>query len=385
MLKFVGVVALLGMLACNGPAGPFEAVEPEPQADDEEWAAPVELGTRDGRITWGENLHFVSRVAGRADLHHRVSDDEGLTWSEPVAIPGAGAPPLYGTFIAEGRHLYLLTEDADGHLYFRKSTNEGQTWSSAVRLSATAIERPHRVSIAVRGNFVHVVNSREFNAGPARKIQYWRSSDGGNSFTNMIVLDDHTDGPVNPDVAVEGSLVHVVYERVDESDRPIYYLRSTDNGSTWDAPRKLSEPGGQPSIRPRLVAMDGILIVAWEQRVTAIPDDRDIVVRRSLDQGTTWSAIRFATQSPGLYYSHPVIAGRSGGVVVIAFPGGEGTRIADHASRATISKDYGVTWNQDQVISEEMAQPFAAAVSATAAHVIVRNGRFFYARRSVSP
>jgi hypothetical protein len=309
-----------------------------------------------------------------------VADLQGANWSAPQRITGAGAPPLYRTFVASGSNLHLLTNEG-GHLYFRGSTDDGDTWSSRIRLSATDLQRPHRVALAVSGDHVHVVNSLSFTAGANRQIFYWRSANGGASFGSAVVLDNHPDGPVNASIASEGSVVHVLYDRFD--DKHVYYLRSSDNGATWTDPLPISDPAGGETLRPRIVAVGGRVIASWQQDIPGATFTQRIAVRRSPDGGTTWLSVQFVTP-PGARYNHQVIAPGTGGRIHVAFINGVVGAPATTAEYI-LSEDYGENWSAPQIVAtlgaDGAGQPYEMVEAGGWVHMVLGPPQGYYSRR----
>jgi hypothetical protein len=299
-----------------------------------------------------------------------------------VALATSGAPPLYRSFVADQDRLYLLTTESDGHLHLRRSSNAGGSWGGPVQISSTDVQKPHRVALAVRGDFVHVVNSREFNVGADRQIFYWRSTDGGASFAAAVVLDDHPDGPVNPSVAVEGSVVHVAYERFDEGPQ-LYYLQSPDDGLTWSDPMRLSNPTDGNALRGRVQAVAGRVIVSWQQDILGPSFSQRIGIRRSLDAGATWQAVQFVTPAGRLFNHHVIVAQLGGDVHIACLDGRPGS--ADATAQYVGSDDYGATWSAPQTIASQSAdgasQPFEMAADAGYVHLVIGPTPALYSRR----
>ena len=73
-----------------------------------------------------------------------VSDDNGLTWSAPVAV-GASRFPGFGLVFADPAdpdHAFLTVPDGDQRAYLVETTDGGATWSAPLRLSSRAGPEP---------------------------------------------------------------------------------------------------------------------------------------------------------------------------------------------------------------------------------------------------
>ncbi|MBA2557433.1 MAG: fibronectin type III domain-containing protein, partial [Chloroflexi bacterium] len=334
------------------------------------WSSPAKLGQDHPRLAWGDRLYWISTQPGQGSrLYLRTSTNEGATWSDPQDTGITSRDVLkYRSFVAVGSTLYLLTvHRSTQDLWFHKSTNGGATWSST-NLTRTEEQKANRGSIAVNGSYVHVVNSREFNYSN-RTVTYWRSTDGGATWAAPVTLGDETGGGmVNPDVATEGSEVHIVYENwagstsVYAAGHHLVYRRSTNNGATW-APTYTLRTGSVA--RGRLVAMGGRVIIAWEDYFDAAANNSDIFLRRSLDGGASWQPVQRVTNEP-LKNGHPVLVGGPLGVLHL------GIYVADsnvEPSYYMQSRDYGATWGPREVVTSVADFPYGMAVSASYVHM----------------
>jgi hypothetical protein len=184
--------------------------------------------------------------------------------------------------------------------------------------------------------------------GPAG-IYYRRSVNNGRLFSDSIRLDEAGGQSSESDLAVEGTLLHVVWEEMAVSGtlEEILYTRSDDDGRTFAPPVNVSQSPGLAETDPD-VAVDGDLVVlAWEGRAVpadaAITRNRDIFVRVSHDGGRTFAAalnLTFHLPGNSVVDDEPAV-GVSGDAVVIAFRrgGGNGQNFWLHSS------DGGLSWD----------------------------------------
>ena len=165
------------------------------------------------------------------------------------------------------------------------------------------------------------------------------STDGGRSFGEPIDVSDERGGDY-PALAVGSSgTVHAVYWARDFSPTPlpddapapvapIQYVRSTDRGETWSDPVPI-DPGNQSTQRPPVLAVDpasDALYLAWYSHAEAMNDtedfdgDLDIFARASDDGGDTWSDRSVVNDDgSGADQYEPGIAVSPGGRVDVAW------------------------------------------------------------------
>jgi MYXO-CTERM domain-containing protein len=326
-----------------------------------DWSAPVSLGLGHGRLAVGNRLHAVGHLGG--NLVHRSSGDDGATWSaDTVIAPAAGNFPMqYGGLTAQGDGVYLITAAGDmggavQHLDFRRSLDNGATWSSPVRLTLASNQRARRANIVVSGNHVHVTGGAGNPNDVARYRWYFRSVNGGLDWDPPYLVDDGEGG--DGWIAVDGSTVHIAYDRAPGGGGGrTHYLRSTDSGATWTAPVFIGESSAQSALqaRTRLAAAGGRVFVVWQREGPPPPAER-LGFNRSDDGGATWSGPAVFPGDPGVDRNHQHIFMRPGGATHLTWlhgAPGQGTSYAGYR----LSLDFGVTWG-----ATENANPAAAGV-----------------------
>lgn len=323
-----------------------------------QWSAPVSLFSGGGARLAHDGagrLYALGKVSGSPNLHVRQSSDYGASWSAPINTGIARNLVLYRSVAAAGSTLHILTSTGDdASLIYSRSDDGGATWPVEHNLSADIENRrAHRASIAVAGDFVHVANSRQFNA-PDRTVTYWRSTNGGLGFSPAVTIYSEADGGgVNPDLAAgAGGVVHLVLESWSGGApyNPLtglggirsVYFRSTDNGATWPAPQQ-GVVLGNSILRPRVATTGGVVTVITETQ-DGVAGPRHLWESRSTSAGASWDGIRKITSAPNLSISHPLVANGPGGQVHVA--------AFDETNRRLLtvhSSDNGVTWRSPLV------------------------------------
>jgi hypothetical protein len=119
-------------------------------------------------------------------------------------------------------HQAMERATKDWEIYYRRSTDRGDSWEPTVRLTNSP-GVSHRPSVAVAGNGVHVVwwDDRDGNS----EVYYKHSADGGVKWGEDVRLTNAPGASQFPSIAVSHNFIHVVWLESRDGSPQIYYLR----------------------------------------------------------------------------------------------------------------------------------------------------------------
>jgi hypothetical protein len=163
-----------------------------------------------------------------------------------------------------------------------------QTWSGKIRLTWNGDFNNYPDIAVDSGDNIHLGWSRQIDTSLNREIYYKNSSDGGSSWSTPQRLTWNSNSSKYPNVVVDtNDYIHIVWEDVSFGKKEILYKKSTDVGTTWSALVRLTYNNNYSLIPCLAVDSEDHLRLAWAESTVSGSDD--IYFKRSQDAGTTWS------------------------------------------------------------------------------------------------
>lgn len=203
------------------------------------------------------------RNSGSYEIYYRRSTDDGATWTEETRLTNFAGTRTAPAVTVVGSTIHLVWDDgrhgANTEIYYKKSTDYGVTWGNDTRLT-NAPEISFNSSVAVSGNIVHVT-WQDYRHGLG-EIYYKNSTDGGTTWGADVRI---TNDPLNsgdPSIDVSGPIVHLVWEDKKDGVFKIYYNVSTNAGATWGTEVKLSAGSGECG-NPSIIVSGSTVNTVW--------------------------------------------------------------------------------------------------------------------------
>ncbi len=248
-----------------------------------------------------ENLHVVweDDTPGNYNVYYKKSTDGGDSWTSAKRITwtvNSSSRPAIAVDSLDTLHVvYEDTSSGNYEIFYRRSTDGGDTWSTPKRLTWTA-ERSWDPAVAVDSSDVlHVFWA---DAIPGNfEIYYRKSIDGGASWSANERLTWTADDSFGPFIALDPSGdLHIAWYDYTPGPADIYYKNSTDGGTSWSITKRLTWTADN-SFYPCLIAgASGHLYIVWEDDT---PGNTEIYFKSSGDGGATWSASKRLTWTEG--------------------------------------------------------------------------------------
>lgn len=285
-------------------------------ANAQTWSTPVQVGSSIYYNLAAEGGNTVHVAYGDGTIFYRRSFNEGATWSSPITL-GTGRLYLERSICVDSLDVYVVYfrnfinrtdwygTRACGDLVMRHSANGGVTWQPEVQL--TTAQGAYRVSMIASGANVYLT-WMDLRSNATWDIYYRKSINYGETWQPevQLVAGANSFGAERPDIVVNGDSVHLFYMAAAGTEPPCTVENFT------------------------------------------IPICTGAFYKRSLDGGTTWGA---ATRlDPGTTFAgRPIATIVPPTTIVLTWEGLDGTIPVDKLEIYTLrSTDNGTTWSAVQ-------------------------------------
>lgn len=257
----------------------------------------------------GGNVHLVwsEDRSGSPEIFYRRSTDNGTNWGNKVRLTdddSASLVPAIAVWQLSAHVVWSDDRDGDYEIYYKRSTNNGTNWDVDRRLT-TSTGESSRPSAGCADNVIHLVwhDDRDGNY----EVYYKRSTNNGDTWADDTRLTTNDSSSMWPALAVSGGYLHVVWEEKRDGEREIYYKRSNDAGTTWSVDIPLTSDGiaTATELHPSISAYESKVEVVWSDIVDG---NREIYYIRSSDNGNTWEPIERLTDEPAASYAPSIAA-----------------------------------------------------------------------------
>jgi hypothetical protein len=195
-------------------------------------------------------------------------------------------------------HIHVVWQDdnpGNYEIFYRKSTDEGTSWTSKKRLTWNKGVSRNPALAADASGHIHLVWDDDT---PGRQeIFYRKSIDGGTTWSStkrLTRLKRHSRFPAV--VTDHSDRIHIVWCDLTPGNHEIFYMRSVDGGTTWTKPRRITWNPGLSNYPSIAAGSAGTLHVAWQDDTAG---NDEIHYRRSTNGGVSWQPAKRITWNSG--------------------------------------------------------------------------------------
>jgi len=267
-----------------------------------------------------DRIHVVwlDSTIGNAEVYYKRSTDGGTSWS-------AGQRLTWNTALSDEPALVIDPSDnlhlvwSDGtpgnqELFYKKSTDGGVNWSAVQRITWTS-SGSFSPAIAVDvAHYLHVAWYDQVSFDVSA-VYYKRSTDNGDSWSSGKCLSSTGAVAQSPDIAVDSSgHIYTAWNDDTPGNSEIYFRTSANSGGTWPAGKRLTWTSGG-SFHPAL-AVDPYhnLHLVWHDNPAG---NFEIYYRKTNTHGSTWTPAERLTWNSGQSWEPAIAIDLSGNIHVV--------------------------------------------------------------------
>lgn len=290
-----------------------------------------------------DNIYVVwyQTLLNNTEIYLVKSSDAGSTWGPLQRLTWiAGYSKCPDITVDSSDNLHIVWYDnasGENEIYYKNSSDGGTTWTPPTRLTWMAGSSFNPRIRADSNGYLHVVWVD--NKPGHNEIYYKRSTDGGTSWTGANRLTWFPTSSLAPSLAIDPTdNLHVVWPHSVSGANEIYYKKSTDAGLNWTISERLTWVNSnlwKPWIASDII---GNLYLVWHGNPSG---NDEIYYRSSTDGGSSWTPPIRITWNSG-YSNSPVIIPLSSRFIHLVWgDDSNGNKELYHK----ISSDSGASWN----------------------------------------
>jgi hypothetical protein len=273
---------------------------------------------------FGNNVYiaWVSHHTGNDDIFFTKSSDGGASFGKIFNLSNDPGDSYNPHLAVDGKNVYVVWTDGTPGPYgnpdilFRRSTNGGTTFDATINISNNP-GFSTEPEMAVSGNNVYVV--WRDNTPGNEEIFFKRSINNGASFGSLIYLSDNSTKPINsvrPQIAANANNVYVVWSKgnFDQGRSNVLFKRSINDGASFGRTFNLSNNPTTLSTLQKVSVLDNRVYVVWTEGQFY---NRQILFKRSIDNGATFENKTKITNISSLDSLNPQIAAAANNIYLL--------------------------------------------------------------------
>lgn len=253
-------------------------------------------GSHDIHVVWQED------ISGHDEIFYKKSTDGGNTWSVPKRLTWmplhSWEPDIVIDLLYNIHIVWVDYASGYANIYYKKSTDIGETWTAPIRLTWTMGNTFHPKIVADQNGVLYAFWPKNPTPmDPNYDIYYKKSTDGGGTWSAVERLTWNSGGSLGPAVAViPYEELHVVWYDSTPGLSEIFYKSSTNGGTNWGPTKRLTWSG--KAFHPDICEENGDVHLIWYNYPTpgVYPD---IYYKMKESGSSSWSALDKLTWTAG--------------------------------------------------------------------------------------
>lgn len=192
-----------------------------------------------------DNVHLVwiDCTPGNWEIFYKYTSDRGNTWSVATRLTWDSEASFYPAIdIDSSDNIHIIWQNHKANtfrIHYKRSTDGGSSFSAVTRLTLPSWDCWYPDVATDSNGWVHVVYAN--HQTPNNEVYYKKSTDGGETWSAPTRITYNAGYSTRPEIAVDTSdNLHLVWEDDTYGNAEILYKESTDGGSTWSAIYRLT-------------------------------------------------------------------------------------------------------------------------------------------------
>lgn len=298
-------------------------------------------------------------------------------WTKIISLSNGNISSQGPRLAVAGNNVYAIWEENSNginRIIFTKSIDQGNTFSKPTNLTSSIGVDSETPNIAAFGNNVFVTWAD--NSLGNFNIFFIKSTDGGSTFSKPLNLSNDPGLSYLPRIATDGkNSVYVTWTDNSSGNYNIFFRKSVDGGASFDKPTILDDLKGVSNF-PSIVAYGNNVYVVWSHKNNTDFDPSntenqtqtyDVFFTKSSDRGNSFSKPVNLSNDPANSQSPALAVSETGTLYVVWSDNSIGT----YETYFTKSSDQGNTFSKVSVISSNIARATSPSISAYANNVYV--------------
>jgi hypothetical protein len=323
--------------------------------------------------TSNDTVHVIwsdRKNATHGAIYYTRSADTGIHWSIPVAITDISGNAWNPAIAVNGASVHVVWREIDTlsqkrSSHYKHSLDGGNTWSAAILLDTAIADWP---AVTVSGNYIYVANDIVVSDAPYNTdIFFLRSADNGSTWNSHQQLTFANGRSEDEAINARGADVFMSWNDNRNGQMQIFYKHSGDHGLTWDSDLPLAGPQGYGT----MICVDSSNI---DVPFAGAPSGRyQTHLVQSGDNGVNWSGDRDLTSDTANTYYYPYMVRDGAQLHLTYIKSGVGGQYLH-------SGDGGSTWDRPVNIGSSVITPFIAYTGCVLHVIVPDSGHINYLR-----
>ena len=226
----------------------------------------------------GDTIHVVwcDTIQG-SGIYYKHSTDRGIIWGADTRLTNSPDIADFQSIAVSGSTVHVAYRDGQKISYYKRSLDGGSTWQEAVPLG----NYYWWPSIASAGNYVYVaLNSNETGNS---EVWFRRSTDNGTTCDSVVRISNALLRSEDPTISAWDKYVYLAWNDNRTGKMEIFHRRSSDYGVTWGDETKMSNSASEGGFTyaPMISASPSNVDLVWS-------GGTGIMHKNSSDNGETW-------------------------------------------------------------------------------------------------